>query len=175
MHILDEKGRLGGKLNIIDLIAILVVLAAVAAVVILGGRGQEAESVGTPQHVVFTVKVQGVDADVFESVREQVPCQLMAEDVLQDAYVTKVEGTLVKEDDETRIEEAAHTYYVGLTPGAAGTYDVVCTIEGNVSDSVVGKIGPQEIRIGRAHIVKTSTYELDYGIITSLETSPIEE
>ena len=39
MSVIDEKGKLGGKINIIDLIVILVVLAAVAAVFVLGGRG----------------------------------------------------------------------------------------------------------------------------------------
>ena len=36
MSVIDEKGKLGGKINIIDLIVILVVLAAIVAVAVLG-------------------------------------------------------------------------------------------------------------------------------------------
>ena len=103
MSVIDEKGRLGGKINIIDLIVILVVLAAVAAVVVLGGRGSSGQA---PQHVIYTVEVQGVDEDVFRAI---------------------------------------------------------------LTDMVSTKIGSQEIRVGRNHIVKTTAFELDSGIIISRE------
>ena len=176
MSIIDEKGKIGGKVNIIDLIVILVVLAAIAAVVVLGGRGS-----GVPgaqaEHIIYQVKVEGVDADVFKTIQSQIPSQLVASEELQDGYVTDVEGVLVEEDDEARMEAAANGfngYYVGLHPGQAGTYDVIFTIEANLADPVSSKIGTQEIRVGWSHIVKTTTFVLDHGTIISREVVPPE-
>jgi len=165
MSVIDEKGKIGGKVNIIDLIVIILILAAVAAVVVLGGRGSGGG--GAPEHVIYTVKVQGVDEDVYKTIQTQLPAQLLSSDALQDGYVTAVEGTKVEENDDARIEASKNTYYVGLHPGQAGTYDIVCTIEANIYDTVSSKIGSQEIRVGRSHIVKTTTFELDNGIIIS--------
>ena len=170
MSVIDEKGKLGGKINIIDLIVILVVLAAVAAVFVLGGRGGG----GQPQHVVYTVEVQGVDEDVYRNIQNMLPSQLLSSEALQDGYVTAIEGTKVTETDEAQIEANKNVYYVGLHPGLAGTYDVVCTIEANVTDMVSTKIGSQEIRVGRNHIVKTVDFELDSGIIITKEVVPPE-
>ena len=164
MSIIDEKGKIGGKVNIIDLIVILVVLAAIAAVVVLGGRGS-----GVPgaqaEHIIYQVKVEGVDADVFKTIQSQIPGELVASEELQDGYVTDVEGVLVEEDDEARMEAAANGfngYYVGLHPGQAGTYDVIFTIEANLADP------------GWSHIVKTTTFVLDHGTIISREVVPPE-
>ena len=166
MSVIDEKGRLGGKINIIDLIVILVVLAAVAAVFVLGGRGSGS---GEAQHIIYTVEVQGVDEDVYKTIQTMLPCQLLSSEELQDGYVTAIEGTKVPENDQARIDAYENVYFVGMRPGLAGSYDVVCTIEANVTDTVNYKIGSQEIRVGRNHIVKTTAFELDSGIITSRE------
>ena len=169
MSVIDEKGKLGGKINIIDLIVILVVLAAVAAVFVLGGR----DGGGAPQHVVYTVEVQGVDEDVYRNIQNMLPSQLLSSEALQDGYVTKVEGKLIPEDD-SRIEAYKNVYFVGLRPGLGGTYDIVCTVEANITDTVNSKIGSQEIRVGRNHIVKTVDFELDSGIIITKEVVPPE-
>ncbi len=168
MRVIDEKGRIGGKINIIDLLVILVILAALIAVAVVMGRGSAGG--GEAEHIVYTVEVQGVDEDVYEAIQTKLPSQLLASDALQEAYVTKVEGTLVEENDPVRIDEAKDKNYIGLRPGEAGTYDLLFTIEATLYDTLSSKIGSQEIRVGRSHIVKTTTFELDYGIITSRET-----
>ena len=173
MSVIDEKGKIGGKINIIDLIVLIVVIAAVAAVAVLGARGSGASG-GYSEHIIYTVKVQGVDEDVYKTIQTQLPAQLLSSDALQDGYVTAVEGTRVEENNESLIEASKNTYYVGLHPGQAGTYDLVFTIEANLTDTVSSKIGSQEIRVGRSHIVKTNTFELDSGIITSREVVPQE-
>lgn len=176
MSIIDEKGKLGGKINIIDLIVILVILAAIAAVVVLGGRGSGAQD-AQAEHIIYKVKVEGVDPDVYKTIQSQIPGQLVASEELQDGYVTDVEGVLVEEDDEGRMEAASNGYngyYVGLRPGQAGTYDVVFTIEANLADPISSKIGTQEIRVGWSHIVKTTTFVLDHGTIISREVVPPE-
>ena len=51
----------------------------------------------------------------------------------------------------------------------AGTYDLVFTIEGSVKDNLTSELGSQEIRVGKTHIVKTTTFELENGVILSCE------
>lgn len=172
MSFIDEKGKLGGKINIIDLIVILVILAAVAAFAVFGGKSMGSSA--QPEHIIYKVEVQGVDEDVFRTIQTQVPAQLLSSDALQDGYVTAVEGVKVEEDNIALIEATKNTFYVGLHPGKAGTYDVVVTIEANLYDTVSSKIGSQEIRVGRSHIVKTTLFELDNGIIISREDVPPE-
>jgi FlaG/FlaF family flagellin (archaellin) len=172
MSVIDERGKLGGKINIIDLIVILVILAAVVAVAVLGSRGNQNSA--QAEHIRYVVEVQGVDEDVYESIRTQLPAQLLSSDELQNGYVTAVEGEKVTENDVARIEAAKSTYYVGLHPGQAGTYDVLVTIEADLTDPLSSKLGSQEIRVGRSHIVKTTLFELDHGIIVSREDIPAE-
>ena len=65
MKVVDEKGKLFGKLNIIDLLVIVLLLVAVVLVVfkVLAKDG----AVGA-QHTVltYTVEVKGVDPEVYE-------------------------------------------------------------------------------------------------------------
>ena len=172
MSVIDEKGKLGGKINIIDLIVILVILAAVFVAVVLGHKGEVVSA--QPEHIVYTVEVQGVDEDVFRTIQTQLPAQLLASDELVDGYVIAVEGVKVEEDDVARIEAAKSNYYVGLHPGLAGTYDILVTIEVNLTDTLTSKIGTQEIRVGRSHVIKTNSFELDNGIIITREVVPPE-
>ena len=38
-----------------------------------------------------------------------------------------------------------------------------------MKDNLSSELGTQEIRVGKSHIVKTATFELEGGIITSCE------
>ena len=75
---IDEKGRLFGKINIVDLIVILVIV--IAAVVVgmkfLGGSGSAINPTKTP--VRYTVLVEGVEPEVYENIQKYIPGQLMA-------------------------------------------------------------------------------------------------
>ena len=173
MSVIDEKGKLGGKINIIDLLVILVILAAVLAVFVLGGK-MPGNTDAAPEHVIYKVKVLGVDEDVYKSIQTQIPSQLVGDDQLQDGYVTSVEGVKVEESDETLIQANRNVYYATIRPGLAGTYDLVFTIEANIYDPVTSKIGTQEVRTGLSHVVKTTSFALDNGVIISREVVPPE-
>ena len=86
---IDEKGRLFGKINIVDLIVILVIV--IAAVVVgmkfLGGSGN---SVINPAktHVTYQVLVEGVQPEVYENIQEHIPGTLMASGEFLDGQVT---------------------------------------------------------------------------------------
>ena len=169
MSVIDKKGRIFGKLNIIDLIAILLIVAVLA---LIGYKllGSDEDLAGSGQSVVYTVEVKGVEPEVYDFIQDNLPSQLTASNEMLDAYVTSAEGTLIEEDIYS-LEAGSGTSGDGekIIRAEAGTYDVVFTIEGTVKDNLSSKLGTQEIRVGKSHIVKTTLFELEGGVITSCE------
>ena len=156
---LDERGRIGGKINLIDLIIIIIVVIAVAVAV----RTVRAES-GTNGTVdmTFTVLVEGIREETYDSAAEHIPSQLMASGSLIDAYVTD-------------LEQLPHTIYVTTEDGkkvAAQDDDLVdalFTVEATVPRENVqlNTLGTQEIRIGRVHYLKTEYFEFNGTVYTA--------
>ncbi len=168
MSIIDKKGKLFGKLNIIDLIAIILIVAVLALIgykLLDNGSGSLG---GEGKPVVYTVEVKGVDADVYEFIKGELPSQLMAANEMLDAYVTDVQATPV-EGGSFQMTWNSNLSQNLLTQVDAGTYDLVFTIEGTVKDDLASELGTQEIRVGKSHIVKTATFELEGGTITSCQ------
>lgn len=168
MRIIDEKGKLFGKLNIIDLIAIILIVAVAC---LLGYKlmSNSGGFAGEGQRVVYTVKVQGVDAKVYESIQGMLPSQLMASNEMLDGYVTAVEATPIAEDTYGLKKRPGVVDDYTITRSAAGSYDLVFTIEATVKNNISSELGTQEIRVGKSHIVKTTTFELENGIILTCE------
>ena len=84
MSMIDKKGKIFGKLNIIDLIAILLIVAVLALIgykLLVRSPGGLA---GEGQAVVYTVEVKGVEPEVYEFIQKQLPSQLMAANELLD-------------------------------------------------------------------------------------------
>ena len=160
---IDEKGRLFGKINIVDLIVILVIVIAAVVVgmkFLGGGNGNSAINPNkTP--VRYTVLVEGVEPEVYENIQKYIPGQLMASGELLDGYVTGV----------TPVEGRVHTATVNTADGTLeipvneGKLDLIFTIECNVVNSITTEIGTQEVRVGKIHTVKTDKFELTNGII----------
>ena len=174
MSIIDNKGKLFGKINIIDLIAVVLILAVVA---LLGTKLLTNDSVGLSgpgQPIVYTVKVENVDEDVYEFIQDNLPSQLMANGQLQNGQVTAVEGTLV-ESPSINVQQNPTLGMTTLNYDEAGTYDLLFTIEATVKDNVASELGTQEIRVGKTHIVKTTTFELENGVIQSCERPEVAE
>lgn len=170
MSIIDKKGKLFGKLNIIDLIAVILIVAVVA---LLGYKlmSNQGGLAGEGQPVVYTVKVRNVDQRIYDFIQDEVdkgPCQLTASNEMLNAYVTKVEATPA-EDTTFVVKEDRNLNLTTLVEADAGTYDLVFTIEATVKDNLTSELGSQEIRVGKTHIVKTTTFELENGVILSCE------
>lgn len=167
MSVIDKKGKLFGKLNIIDLIVIILVVAALALIGYKFLFSSNSQGSGS-QSVIYTVEVKGVEPEVYDFIQDNLPSQLMASNEMLDAYVTAAEGTLIEEDIYS-LEAGSGTSGEKIIRAEAGTYDVVFTIEGTVKDNVSSELGTQEIRVGKSHIVKTTLFELEGGVITSCE------
>ncbi len=158
MKLIDEKGRFLKTINIIDLMAILVV---VALVLFVGMRLIQPDNNVQKLSLVYTVKVSNVEEDVWESMQEvTLPDQLMASGELLDAYVTSVEA-IESEDTTYELVDANELQVV-----KEDTVDLIFTIEASVPDNVKNEVGTQEVRIGKRHIVKTEHFEFEKGIVT---------
>ncbi len=176
MKLVDERGKLFGKLNIIDLLVILLLIVAVA---LIGWKVTRKDGASNVSRTIltYTVEVQGVDKEVYEGIKAYVPGesgigdQLMANGEMVDAYVIDVtakphEGGITMTD----VNGTTLTF-----PVEEDTLDLSFTIQANVVNSVTNEVGTQEVRIGKTHIVKTVHFELSNGIITTCEAEPWAE
>ena len=177
MKLVDERGKLFGKLNIIDLLVILLLIVAVA---LIGWKVTRKDGASNASRTIltYTVEVEGVDQQVHEGIKAYVAGesgigdQLMANGEMVDAYVTNVtaaphEGGLTMTD----VNGTTMTFPVE----GDDTLDLTFTIQANVVNSVTNEVGTQEVRIGKSHIVKTVHFELNNGIITTCEAEPWAE
>lgn len=176
MKLVDEKGKLFGTLNIIDLLVILLIIVAVALV---GYKVLKKDGAMGAQRTLltYTVEVQGVDPEVYEGIKTYVPGpdgtgdQLMADGSMVDAWVTNV--TAKEHEDGLTMTDVNGNM---LTfPVKDDSLDLTFTINANVVNNVINEVGTQEVRIGKTHIVKTVHFELINGIITSCASEPVAE
>lgn len=162
---IDEKGRLFGKLNIVDLLVILVVLVAVVVlgVKFLGKDGGGGINPGKTQ-VTYTVLVKGVEQEVYDNIQKYIPGQLMASGEMLDGQVVSVEPRA--HEQTVTVDTTDGTLEI---PVDEGTIDLLFTIECNVVNPITTEIGTQEVRVGKTHTVKTGKFELMNGVILDCE------
>ena len=148
MKIIDEKGRLFGKINLIDLLVIVLVVAVVAAV---GWKlvGKKASVSDNTHEMTFTVLFEDQPAEVAQFAETQIGKQLVNNAKLVSAEVTGCEAV-------SSIRTLGH---VDLSV----TVKATAAFSGNV-----WTVGSQEVRVGYEYILKTSEFELT-GIISDME------
>lgn len=162
--VFDEKGRLFGKINVIDLlvIALIIAVAAIAATKLMG------RSLGLPGEskiswIEYTVEVPLVQESVYDAVKAEVDgggdgAQLMADGLMLD-------GRIIEISSEPYILPVERADGVIVASEQPGYVTVNVTIQAAISNDITQKVGTQEVRIGKNHIVKTKTVELINGII----------
>lgn len=165
MKILDEKGRLFGKVNLIDLLVVLLIVFAIGAVgwKMLGSQVTAAvDSIRDIPAMTYEVRCIEIDPEVAEYSTTQIGTQLMSNGELMDGYITGVvveDAILTLVDANGNTVEAVDPYYKVVT----------YTIEANVEPTANAyAVGSQEVRAGKTHVVKTVTLEVA-GIITTME------
>ena len=152
MKIIDEKGRLFGKINLIDLLVLVLVVAVVLAVgwKLVGKKA--AAHVSNKQHeITFTVLFEDQPAEVAACAETQIGKQIVNNAKLVSAEVVGCEAA-------SSIRTLGHMD-LSITIQATGTFS------GNV-----WQVGSQEVRVGYEYILKTSEFELT-GIISNLEAN----
>ena len=152
MKLIDEKGRLFGKINLIDLLVVILIVAVIAAVAWkLGGRKAAAAVTGSAKKAVYTVEIEDVPADIAAYAETQTGKSLVNDSKVIAASITDVRSETYNADN------GHQTLFITVEADASFT--------GNVY-----KVGPQEVRVGYEYILKTSEFELT-GLICALEVT----
>ncbi len=168
MKFIDEKGRLLGVINLVDLIVIVLVLSVVGGIGyrFLSSRlNADGNPLSPEKEAYVTVCASLQIPEVAESIK--IGDKLVANNQYTDAEVVDV-----------KVEPAA---YVGSNSAGEAVEskhplwkDVTITIKEKINPSnVILKVGEQEVRVGYPFIFKTQTVEAN-SKIRSIELKDIE-
>jgi len=164
MKIINEKGKLFGIVNVVDL---LVLAAIVAAVVGVGYKlfAPSIKDVSEPMvDLEMVVRVRGAMPYFVEELERNSPVGKRM--VAGNDYV---DGDIVdmRIEDNTQLVATDDGRIVETSDGVRK--DVIFTITAKVrKDTPTPKIGTQEVRAGRTFTVKTNDFETS-GVITMLD------
>lgn len=167
---IDEKGRLFGKINIVDLLVLLVVVIGIVVVAvkfIIPNTAAGSGGGATKTHLTYQVLVENVRPEVYENVQKYIPSTLMAAGEMLDGQVVAV--TAEPREQQVNMSTSGGTALV--IPVNQGNLNLTFTIECNVVNPVTSEIGTQEVRVGKNHIVKTDKIELGGGVIIDCQWS----
>ncbi|NLY70269.1 MAG: DUF4330 domain-containing protein [Clostridiales bacterium] len=164
MKIINEKGKLFGIINVVDLVILIVVIAVLGAIAWQLFGPQINNAVSPQVDLTAEVVIIGTPPRLLEEIERQdlVGEKLVAGNEYMNATITDVwfEDYIVQaiRDDGIIVD--------ALDPSKK---DVVIEIKTKVAkDTPSPKIGSQELRAGRTFIVKTQTFECS-GTIRRVE------
>ncbi|MDR0670687.1 MAG: DUF4330 domain-containing protein [Oscillospiraceae bacterium] len=161
MKLINEKGKLFGLINVVDLLVLLAVLLAVGGIAwrLFGHRVGELTAATTT--MTYTVRVRGVHSRLETEIKKNLEYDnrvIAGNDFVADTRVTDVsfepymqqntaaDGQLVNAEDPVRL-------------------DVLFTVEATVpKNTPIIKVGTQEIRVGYGHFLKTPLLEFSSTI-----------
>lgn len=155
MKLINEKGKLFGVINIVDLLVLLAAIAVVAGVGYKLFAPQIADATAAQVDMTVTVRVRGATPFLVAELERnsQVGKQLVSGNSYVNAKITDM-----KIEDYVQQVTTADGRIVDALDGTKK--DVVFTIETTVpKDTPTPTIGTQEIRAGRTMIVKTNDFE----------------
>ena len=145
-----------GKLNIIDIIAVALILAvALYAAARILNRGGTIEV--PTMEITYVVRVQNVATELYETSAANLPSPLMASGARLNGQIESVEMTpyLVLGPDGQWYEDPDHVnlYFT-------------CTATVPQEEVMTTKVGEQEVRIGKTdYIMKSETVEFQNGTV----------
>ena len=138
---MEEKAKRIGKFNIVDIIAVLLILAVlVFAGIKLMNRGG-GETTQTPMtKVTYVVKVEGVPVELYENCLEHLPSPLMASGALVGGQIEAVEKVpyYVLGPDGQWVEDLDHV-----------TLYFTATTQTHTTEVMNSKVGDKEVRSGK--------------------------
>lgn len=161
-----KNGKLFGKLNIIDFLVILVIVAAAVFVALrLTGRGPSDTPVGTTgTRIRYEVKVPRMEPELYEAIKARIDggeTQFLTGEALIDARIVGIRTapyvtTVATEDG--RLVLAEDPYFL----------NVYFTYEAGLTSVINNQVVTQEIRIGSSTWVKTVGFQFT-GTVVNLE------
>ncbi len=161
-EIMEEKAKRIGKFNIVDIIAVLLILAVLAfAGIKLAHRdgGEAAEAAMTK--VTYVVRAEGVPVELYDNCLEHLPSPLMASGALVGGQIESVEKVpyYVLGPDGQWVEDPDHV-----------TLYFTVTTETPTTEVMTTKVGDQEVRIGKKdYILKSEYIEINGGTIIDVK------
>lgn len=156
MKIVNEKGKLFGIINPVDLLALIVVIAVIVGIAwqLLGNKVTEVVSPNV--EMTTEVVVAGAPPELCDEVTRQnlVGQQLVATNNFLDATITDVRF----EDYVVQVQTADGKIVDATDPSKK---NIVFVLSSEVArDTASPKIGNQEVKAGRTYLVKTQTFEV---------------
>lgn len=171
VKIMDEKGRLFGKLNVIDLLVILLVIGAAVFLFLRREKPDPQPQEPEPKfELTYQVQVSRLDPKIYESIKQYVDPeqglkdQLFESNQYLDAYVTDcavsphVEYVATSDGQIKRVESR----------GDDQRLDAVVTLQGWATDPMTNQVGSQQLRAGAGYYIQTTHFEIS-GVILSVE------
>lgn len=168
-----KDGKLFGKLNIIDLLVILIVIGVAAALALKSTGNMEAAIPEVGTNIRYTVSLDDVEPELYEAAKAFVDDakaqgkpgdQLMSNGACLPAYVTDITAVPSEQTGTITVDGTQIVMETGEE-----TVDVTFTIEGYVDNNTKTELGSQEVRVGKTHIVKTTHFEFSYCTIMTCE------
>lgn len=161
--VIDEKGRLFQKFNLIDTLVVLILVIIIAAI------GIKLVSAGRTAAEERKAEEMAQEYENAPHLRYEVVCSDIPEEVAL-AFEAQMELPL-KDRQLMSGGSAIDGYLTGCTiePDEEGTYTVYFSLEALISEKDdIYSVGSQEIRLGKGHIVKTYQIETS-GYIYAME------
>lgn len=158
---MEQKAKRIGKFNIIDIIAVILILAVVA----FGGwklanRGGTSGGEIPMTKVTYVVRCEGVPAELYETCQAHLPSPLMASGELVGGQIEAVEQEpfYVLDGNGNWVEDPDHV-----------TLLFTATTETPAGEVMTTKVGDQEVRIGKTdYILKSEFIEFSGGTIVDV-------
>lgn len=157
MKIINERGKLFGIINVVDLVLLLAIIAAVAGIGYKTLNKPITDLVAQPQEVTIELRVRGampyLVSEILKGATEGT--QLVSGSGFVDAYV--VDSAAVPYVYSTVLPDGRAVEVTDPTK-----QDVLITIRttGYEKDPIL-KIASQEVRVGRGYTFKTNRLEIE--------------
>ena len=159
---MEQKAKRVGKFNIIDIIAVLLILAVlVFAGYKLMNRGKGGAAEVEKVKITYVVRVENVAKELYDTCQAHLPSKLMASGALVGGEIVSVEKTpyYVLGPDGQWVEDPDH---VNLY--------LTATTEVNGGPVMTTKVGDQEVRIGKKdYILKSEYVEFQGGTVVDVQ------
>ena len=164
MKIVNEKGKLFGLINIVDLVVLLVVLLLGAALFVKVVLPAASDVLSPDSEMVVTLRIRGVMDYMKEQVKDIKPGAAL---VAGSEYVPDTKVLSIVEEP---YKAAANTDGGEIkTATDPQKYDLIIKVSAKQGKgNPIYKIGNQEVRVGRGFIFKTQTVEQN-SIIERIE------
>lgn len=163
MKIIDEKGKIFGRINIIDLLVLLIVFIAAAGVAWKFALSPLINEVADNKaQMITTIRIKGASDYMIEQLKNSSPVGkklVSGTEYLPDTNVEAIEFR----DYETQVTTADGRIVIATDETRQ---DIYITLSSYVTKgSLILKIGNQEIRVGRTMTFKVDDFETYANII----------